>query len=89
MKSILLLSAGLDSTVSAGVAARETEIVRAITLDYGQRAAAREVERSRRLALHFGVAHELIRLDFLARLTAPGSQSYGRPRATRAAGRRI
>lgn len=70
MKSILLLSAGLDSAVSMAVAARETEIARALTLDYGQRAAAREIEQSRRLASHFGVAHEVIRLDFLARLTA-------------------
>jgi 7-cyano-7-deazaguanine synthase len=41
----------------------------ALTFDYGQRAAAREVERAGLLAAHFGVAHEVVRLPWFAKFT--------------------
>lgn len=69
MKGVALLSGGLDSTVSLGAAAREMEIVLALTFDYGQRAARRERERSARIARHYGVPHRVIALPWLAAIT--------------------
>jgi len=69
MKSVALLSGGLDSTVSLAQARREGEVVLALTFDYGQQAARREGEASARLAGHFGVPHRVLELPFLAGIT--------------------
>jgi len=71
-KSILILSGGLDSTVSSHLAARETTPVLALTFDYGQRAARREIETARKTAARLKVAHRVIELPWLKELTATG-----------------
>ncbi|MCL6558653.1 MAG: 7-cyano-7-deazaguanine synthase QueC [Firmicutes bacterium] len=69
MKSIALLSGGLDSTVSLAQALRETEVSLCLTFDYGQRAAKNEIDAAGALASHYGLAHRVIRLPFLEELT--------------------
>lgn len=64
-KSIVLLSAGLDSTVNLAQAADETEVKMALTFDYGQRAARQETTMARRLARHYKVPHRIIALPWL------------------------
>ena len=71
--AVALLSAGLDSTVALALARERAPVVLALTIDYGQRAALREVEHARALALHFGVPHDVVRLDFFARLPSRGA----------------
>jgi len=69
LKSVALLSGGLDSTVSLAQALREGEVLLALTFDYGQKAARREIAAAARLAAHFGVPHRVLELPFLAEVT--------------------
>ncbi len=68
-KSILVLSGGLDSTVSSWIACQKTTPLLALTFDYGQRAAKQEIRSARSLAGKLGVAHRLISLPWLQSLT--------------------
>ncbi|MBK7961059.1 MAG: 7-cyano-7-deazaguanine synthase QueC [Bdellovibrionales bacterium] len=63
-KAVVLLSAGLDSTVNLYAAHRDLEIVLALTFDYGQKAAAKEKYCSQRLAEQLGVPHKVIDLGW-------------------------
>lgn len=69
MKSILILSGGLDSTVSSWIARKETQPVLALTFDYGQRAALRERSASRKMADRLKVPHRVLEIPWLAELT--------------------
>jgi 7-cyano-7-deazaguanine synthase len=68
-KSIVLLSGGLDSVVSMACAFTRSEIILALTFDYGQRAAAREIAAAHACCRIFGVPHRVLRLDWLADIT--------------------
>ena len=63
-RALLVLSGGLDSTVAAFLAADTHEIVLALTFDYGQRAARRELAASYGVAAHLGVRHRTVFLPF-------------------------
>lgn len=69
MKSIVLLSGGLDSLVCLAKAKEETEIILAITFDYSQKAAEREIEAAREIAKYYNVKHEIIKLPWLSQIT--------------------
>ena len=69
VRSIALLSGGLDSTVSFRWAYLNTELVLALTFDYGQRSARREVEAAERICRLHDVPHRVIKLDWLAEIT--------------------
>jgi 7-cyano-7-deazaguanine synthase len=71
-KSILILSGGLDSTVSSWIAKSETDPVLALTFDYGQRAAEREIESARKTSERLKTPHRVIALPWLKELTATG-----------------
>lgn len=64
-KAIILLSAGLDSTVNLFAALRELDVELAITFNYGQRAAHKEIEKSKILASAAGVNHIVVDLPWL------------------------
>lgn len=62
--TIVLLSAGLDSLASFYWALQETDVMLALTLDYGQKAAARELELSKAVCERHDVAHKVIELSW-------------------------
>jgi 7-cyano-7-deazaguanine synthase len=62
-KSVVLLSGGLDSTTTLGVAIREGFVVHTLTFNYGQRHSA-EIEAASRIARHFRVKqHHTAEID--------------------------
>ena len=63
-KSIILLSGGLDSTVSAAIALKKTRPLFALTIDYGQRAAEMEILASQKICRALGIKHKMVRLPF-------------------------
>lgn len=68
-RSVVLLSGGLDSTVNLYEARRQSEVVLALTFDYGQRAAPRERDRAAQIAAHAGVPHRVVELPWFAEFT--------------------
>ena len=64
MKSVVLLSAGMDSTVNAWAASKESELVLALTFDYGQKAASKELMAAKRVAAKLNVPHKVVELPF-------------------------
>jgi len=63
-KSIILLSGGWDSTVSAVIASKRTQPLFAITFDYGQRAAKMEMAASKKICRLLKIKHKVVRLPF-------------------------
>lgn len=68
-KSILILSGGLDSTVSSWIAREESVPILALTFDYGQKASAREQEAAGKTAARLNVPHRILALPWLKELT--------------------
>lgn len=69
MSAVSLLSSGLDS-VTALVLTKELMDVRlALTFDYGQRSALREIEFAKNICDSYGIEHEVIKLDWLGNIT--------------------
>ncbi len=66
--SLLILSGGLDSTVSATLAAEQTAPQCALFFDYGQRAVAPERQAATLIAARLGVPLEVVALPWLSRL---------------------
>jgi 7-cyano-7-deazaguanine synthase len=64
LKSVVLLSGGLDSTVSATIARRETNPLFALTFDYGQRAARMELDAAKKICRVLKIPHKTVRLPF-------------------------
>lgn len=67
--SVVLLSSGLDSTVNLYEAREKSRVVLALTFDYGQRAAPREIERAEAIAKLAGVAHKVLDLTWFREFT--------------------
>lgn len=85
LKTIALLSGGLDSVVNFKCALDRGEVVRALTFDYGQAAAANEVRAAGDVAGRFGVAHSVISLPWYRDLVA--NPVMGRGEVSRHGGR--
>lgn len=66
--SVVLLSGGLDSTVNFYAALNETTVKLALTFDYGQKAASKEIQAATLLAKENGVAHQVIDLPWFKTL---------------------
>lgn len=82
--AITLLSGGLDSVVATALARTASRIVLAITCDYGQRAAPREVAAAARFCAHWNIPHRVIALPWLADITQTAlvQRSRAMPRYT-------
>lgn len=65
-KVVSLLSGGMDSVTALYHAARHHEIAAALTFDYGSKHNAREIAFARWHAVHLGVPHLTVPLDFVA-----------------------
>ena len=76
--SILLLSAGLDSTVNLKCALDRGRVVAALTFDYGQRAAQHEKRSAAAMCERFGIRHEIVPLRWLGRITRSALVSRNR-----------
>ncbi|HEY1078521.1 MAG TPA: 7-cyano-7-deazaguanine synthase, partial [Bdellovibrio sp.] len=64
-KVVVLLSAGLDSTVNAYEAIKHHhEVVLALTFNYGQRAAKKEIEAAAKIAAHLKIPHKVVDLPW-------------------------
>src|SRR5579883_1097273 len=89
-RAVCLLSGGLDSSTSLGVAVREGFECHALSFDYGQRHRA-ELKAAARVARHFQAAgHRIIRIDpgafGASALTSGIEVPKGRPAAEMARG---
>ncbi|TEB09984.1 7-cyano-7-deazaguanine synthase QueC [Pelotomaculum propionicicum] len=69
MKSIVLLSGGLDSSVALAQALRETDVALCLTFDYGQKSAAKEKKAAAALAAYYKTNHRVLELNFLKEIT--------------------
>jgi len=69
MSSIVLLSSGLDSAVAFKLALDQWGVDLALTFDYGQRAAEKEIGQARQICERFKVRHEVIELPWLEDVT--------------------
>ncbi len=69
VKSLVLLSAGLDSTVNLYEARLCSQVIGALTFDYGQRAARQEVAMAQAHCAALGISHQVVRLDFFKSFT--------------------
>lgn len=67
-KAIVLLSGGLDSTVSLALALETYDVILSLTVNYGQRAYAKELKASKLISESFGVSHDVVVLPWLAAL---------------------
>ncbi|MBU4179881.1 MAG: 7-cyano-7-deazaguanine synthase, partial [Actinobacteria bacterium] len=76
MRSVVLLSSGLDSTVAFKEAYDRSDEVLCVTFDYGQRARKREIEFAKVICRQFKVGHIIIELpwysNFRGALTGGG-----------------
>ena len=68
-RAVVLLSGGLDSTVNLYETNQRAEVALALTFDYGQRAASREITFARAQCEALGVAHETVEVRFFERFT--------------------
>jgi 7-cyano-7-deazaguanine synthase len=68
-KTIVLLSGGLDSAVNLYQAHQTTQILGALTFDYGQRAAAREIASAQALCERLQVNHQVVDLAWLGAIS--------------------
>ncbi len=71
-KAVVLLSAGLDSSVNFFAAVREYDVPLAITFNYGQKAAPKEIEKSKKLSEMLQVPHVVVDLPWLKPLGNSG-----------------
>jgi 7-cyano-7-deazaguanine synthase len=79
MKSVIPLSAGLDSTVAFKHTYDRCSELLALTFDYGQRAAANEIKRAIRICSEFDVPHEVIELPWVGRFGGALTDSSALP----------
>jgi 7-cyano-7-deazaguanine synthase len=63
-KAVVLLSAGLDSSVNLFEAAQKNDVVLALTFNYGQKAATSEIRAAGELCKFLKINHKVIELPF-------------------------
>ena len=68
-KAIVLVSGGMDSCVTAAIAARENEAAAFLHISYGQRTETRERQAFNNIADHYGVKDRLdVSIEYLAKI---------------------
>ncbi len=69
MKAICLVSGGMDSCVTAAIAARESDELAFLHVSYGQRTEARERQSFNDIADHYGIKERLdVSIGYLAKI---------------------
>lgn len=69
IKSIILLSGGLDSVISLALLKEKYNITTALTFNYGQNAFQKELEVSKKLAEYYNLEHIIIDLPWLNKIS--------------------
>lgn len=64
-KSIVLLSGGLDSTVNLAIANKKTKIILALTFDYSQKSAKKEISQSKKICKHYDIRHKVVNVPII------------------------
>ena len=68
-RAIVLVSGGMDSCVTAAIAAKENDELAFLHISYGQRTEARERRAFNEIAYHYGVKDRLdVSIEYLARI---------------------
>lgn len=65
-KALVLLSAGLDSSVNLYKAHAEYDVVMALSFDYGQRAAKQEIDSAKKICRQLQVKHKVLDLKWFS-----------------------
>lgn len=78
-KAVVLLSAGMDSTVNLFATAAQAQVLLALTFNYGQRAAIKEIACAKRLCEKLQVPHQVIELPFVKGLGKSGLTDKTQP----------
>ncbi len=69
MKSIILLSGGLDSIVALGGFMDKYNIELALTFNYGQKSAEQEIQATKKISDFYKIKQKIIKLDWLKEIT--------------------
>lgn len=69
IKSLILLSGGLDSLVSLGLKKEELNITLALTFDYGQKSLQKELDASEKICKFYNIEQVVIKLNWLKDIT--------------------
>jgi len=78
-KVIAVLSGGLDSATGLFLAKKNDDILLALTFDYGQRAAQREIAAAKALCVRAKIEHRTMTLPWLAEMTTTALVSRSDP----------
>lgn len=70
IRSLVLLSGGLDSSLSLIKACDETEVRFALTFDYGQKSHEREIVSAKKICARYKIEHRVIALPFFGELAS-------------------
>lgn len=70
MKTLVLLSGGLDSSVNLALAKEESKLILALTIAYGQKAEKQELRAAKKIADYYQVPHRIVNLDFFHSLNS-------------------
>jgi len=76
--SLVLLSGGLDSFACLHWASLHTDLVCGLSIDYGQKAAAKEIEAAAKICAAYDIKHKVLELPFFSQFTSSsliGSQA--------------
>lgn len=68
-KAIILLSGGLDSVCSLAAIKDDYDVEMALTFDYGQKAADKEIKAAKNVCDFYGIQHRIIPLNWLEIIT--------------------
>lgn len=68
--AVVLLSAGLDSTVNLFAVAQKMKILKVLTFNYGQKAARQEIRKSQELCARLSLVHVVIELPWMREFTS-------------------
>lgn len=78
MKAIVLASGGMDSCVTAAIAARESAGVAFLHISYGQRTEARERKAFNDIADHYSASERMdVSIEYLARIGGSSLTDHG------------
>ena len=69
IKSIVLLSGGLDSLVSLALTIKNSSQILALTFNYGQKSYSAELNASKNIANYYGINHKIVDLPWLAEIS--------------------